>query len=331
MRRRQLLSYLEALAVSAIPTALPSRLVLATPRRIGTLSTGVKEPPPFAGIPFWQGMRKLGYTEEQVQIESRWAEGRLEQLPALAAELVQTAPEVIVAFGSEATRAAKRATSTIPIVMSASGDPVGAGLVVSLARPGTNVTGLATQGEETIGKQLSLLKSLKWGITRIAVLEYQGGPSQPKRREGARRAAEALQLNLLPLEVLVPEDIDRAFGTMKRSNAEGLTTLSSPLLLREAGRIAQLASKYNIPAVYDFATYTTAGGLISYGPDLDSFYGLAAMYVDKILRGARPTELPVQQPTKFKLVINLQVARTLDITIPAVLKAGADELIDEQR
>jgi putative ABC transport system substrate-binding protein len=282
---------------------------------------------------FHQGLRDLGYVEgRNLVIEYRSAEGKLERLPALAAELVALKVDVIVAGGgTPAALAAKQATKTIPIVFVPLADPVTSGLVTSLARPGGNVTGLSVLLPELVGKCLEQLTQAVPGVSRVAVLWQPG--AYPERTgkdmlKGADVAARALGVRLQFLEARGPADFDRAFSDMTRARAGALTVLTSNMLLGERRRLVDLAAKNRLPAVYTWREFVDAGGLMSYGADLADSFRRAATYVDKILKGARPGDLPIEQPTKFELVINLKTAKALGLTIPPSLLARADQIIE---
>jgi len=280
---------------------------------------------------FRQGLRDLGYVEgRNLVIEYRDAEGKLERLPALAAELVALKVDVIVAPNTPAAVPAKQATKTIPIVFAVAGDPVGSGLVTSLARPGGNVTGLSNLALELVGKCLELLTRAVPGVSRIAVLWHPG--VFPERTEkdllkGAEVAARALGVRLQFVEARGPADFNRAFSDMTRARAGALTVLPSNMFISERRRLVDLAAKNRLPAVYPWKEFVDAGGLMAYGPNYDDLFRRAATYVDKILRGAKPGDLPVEQPTKFELVINLKTAKALGLTIPRSLLLNADEVI----
>jgi ABC-type uncharacterized transport system substrate-binding protein len=248
------------------------------------------------------------------------------RLAGLADELVRLAPEVIVTGSAAAAVAAKRATSSIPIVTVFTADPVGTGLAASLARPGGNITGLSNIMEDTAGKELELLRSVAPQATRIAILINPGNPAHAKELQGAREGASALGAGLLPLEIRAPGEIDSAFAAMK--SAHGLVVLADPLFFAERSRIADLAARQKLPAIYGFREFVTAGGLMSYGPDLKASFQRAAAYVDKILKGTKPADLPFEQPTKVELVINLKAANAMGLTIPQSLLARADEVIE---
>jgi len=281
---------------------------------------------------FRQGLRDLGYVEgRNVVIEYRDAEGKLERLPALAAELVALKVDVIVTGGGTPTAlAAKQATRTVPIVFIAVGDPVTSGLVTSLARPGGNVTGLTSLAPELVGKWLELLTQAVPGVSRVAFLWQPGVIGERTEKDmlkAADVAARALGVRLQFVEARGPADIDRAFSDMTRTRAGALTVLPYAMFNSERRRLVDLAAKNRLPTVYSFREYVDAGGLMAYGPNLADLIRRAATYVDKILKGAKPADLPVEQPTKFELVINLKTAKALGLTIPPSLLGRADEVI----
>jgi len=277
---------------------------------------------------FRQGLRELGYVEGQsIALEVRWAEGHYERQPDLVAELVGLKVDVLVMGNSPVALAAKKVTRTIPIVMFA-GDPVGLGLVASLARPGGNVTGLSYYNVETSGRRLQLLKELVPGLTRIAVLKNPlvelHAIFWQETTAAARELGEALQ----PLESRGPEDFEAAFTEAKRGNAQALLAFDDVLITAFRRRIAALAASNRLPTMYGFREFPDDGGLISYGPSLVALFRHAASFVDKILKGAKPADLPVEQPTKFELVINLKTAKALGLTVPPSVLARVDEVIE---
>jgi putative ABC transport system substrate-binding protein len=280
---------------------------------------------------FRQGLRDLGYVEgRNLVIEYRDAEGKLERLPALAAELVALKVDVILAGSTVGALAAKQATRTIPIVFAAVGDPVASGLVTSLARPGGNATGSSLLAPELVGKCLEQLKQAVPGVSRVAVLWQPGGQgerTEKDMRKGADVAARALGVRLQFVEARGPADFDRAFSDMTRARAGALTVLSSTMLIGERRRLVNLVAKHRLPAAYGLREYVDAGGLMAYGANVADLFRRAATYVDKILKGAKPGDLPVEQPTKFELVINLKTAKALGLTIPPSLLGRADEVI----
>jgi putative ABC transport system substrate-binding protein len=278
---------------------------------------------------FFQGMRELGYVEGQnILVEGRWYGERTDRLPALAGELVQLKVDVIVAGAAPAPEAARRATSTIPIVMANHNDPVGSGLVASLARPGRNVTGMSTLSPELIGKRLQLFKEAIPGLSRVAVLSNPTIPSQALELKEAKVAAGLLKVQLQLLEARAPGDFAGAFSAMTKERADGVLIITSAMFYTERTRIAKLAAESRVPTIYAVKEFAEAGGLMTYGIDLHESFRRAAGYVDKILKGAKPADLPVEQPTKFELVINLKTAKALALTIPPGVRARADEVIE---
>jgi putative ABC transport system substrate-binding protein len=322
---------LALLALGAAPLAAEAQQA-AKVARIGylTSSLGVNPHLPEA---FRQGLRDLGYVEgRNVVIEYRDAEGKVERLPALAAELVALKVDVIfVGGGTRVTLAAMQATKTIPIVFTGVGDPVTSGLVTNLAGPGGNVTGLSGLGPELVGKRLELLKQAVPGVDRVAVLWLPGALGERTDKDmltGADVAARALGVRLQFVEARGPDEFARAFSDMSSARAGALTVLPSNRFERERRRLVDLAAKNRLPAVYTSREFVDAGGLMAYGANLADLYRRAATYVDKVLKGAKPADLPVEQPTKFELVINLKTAKALGLEIPPTLLTRADEIIE---
>ena len=312
-----------ALVLLAAPLAASAQQPPGKSARIGLLG----DVPSFLDEAFRQGLRELGYVDGQnIAIEHRSPEWKYERLPGLAADLVRLKMDVIVAASPAATEAAKRATTTIPIVFTVSGDPVADGFVASLARPGGNITGLATIGPELVGKQLEILKGVAPKVSRVAVLQ------NPNTHRGVLRQAEgaarALGLQLQILEARTPSEIEAAFAAMSRRRADGILVLRDAVFRAQRAQITALAAKNRLPAVYGLREEAEAGGLVAYGASVPQLYRRAATYVDKILKGAKPGDLPVEQPTKFELVINLETAKTLGLTIPPSLLLRADQVIE---
>jgi putative tryptophan/tyrosine transport system substrate-binding protein len=310
----------------AAPLAAPAQQTA----RIGYLALNLDANPRYRDA-FRLGLRDLGYVEgRNLVIEYRDAEGKPERLAAGAAELVALNVDVIVAPGTLAALAAKRATATIPIVLPTIGDPVADGLVKSLARPGGNVTGLSNLTGDLIGKCMQLLKEAVPGATRVAVLTHPGSATAKTDKDYATRAPAAgrsLGFVVQLIDAGRPVDLDRAFAEMTRWRANALVVMPYATLLQERARITAMAAKQRLPAVYAYRESVVAGGLMSYGPDLADQFRRSAAYVDRILKGASPADLPVEQPTKFELVINLKTAKALGLTVPPSLLARADELI----
>ncbi len=278
------------------------------------------------------GLRELGWIEGQnIAIEYRWAAGREDHLPALAAELVRRKVDIIVTSSTPAALAAKRATTTTPIVVTFVADPVGSGLVASLARPGGNITGLTTLATGLVAKRLELLKALVSGLTRIAVLRQPNVFSERTMRdmvEETEVAGRTLGLQLRFVEAQRPNDFEQAFSAMKEAHVGGLLVFPGPMFLEARGSMVTHAAQSRLPAVYPWREAAAAGGLMSYSTNFPDMYRRAAVYVDKILKGAKPADLPIEQPTKFELVINLKTAKALGLTIPPALLQRADHVIE---
>jgi putative ABC transport system substrate-binding protein len=297
--------------------------------RIGVIMQGIS--PGEAGDEldvFRQGLRDLGYVEGQtIALEVRWGEGQHERYPALAADLARLPVDVIVAAGGSPARAAKHATTTIPIVMLVGVDPVAQGLVASLARPGGNVTGLTVMTRELSGKRLELFTETVPGLSRVALLVDAGNPNRQVHLYDYEAAARVLGVQLLPLEVGGPDDFVGAFQAATQGQAQALIMAQGALFLTQRARLAELALASRLPTMSGETGYAEAGGLMHYGPDIPGSFRRVAVYVDKILKGAQPADLPVEQPTKFELVINLKTAQALGITIPPTLLFLADEVL----
>jgi putative ABC transport system substrate-binding protein len=292
--------------------------------RIGTLEQSSPSGRGHLWEAFRQGLRELGYFEaKNVMFEQRWAEGNSDRLPALAAELVRLKVDVIVTAATPSALAAKQATTIIPIVMASQSDPVGAGLVVSLARPGGNVTGLSSVNVELGGKRLELLKEAFPTVSRVAFLRGSGGSTQPKEIEVAARTL-GVQLKSIHARV---SDLESAFLAAVSERADAIILLSSPNFFAERRQFAELAAKTRLPTMYPQREYVDAGGLMSYGIITTDLFRRAAIYVDKILKGIKPADLPVEQPTKFELAINLKTAKQINLTIPPSVLARADKVI----
>ena len=277
---------------------------------------------------FRQGLRELGYVEgRNIAIESRWAEGNYDRYPAFAADLVRLKVHVIVTVGGAATKAAKQVTATIPIVMSLVTEPVESGLVSSLARPGGNVTGTSIMASDLAGKQFEMLKQAVPKASRVALLWNPANPGGAAQLREAKTAARALGLRLQALEARAPQEIDSAFAAMTRERADALVVLGDAILYNQRKQIAELAAKSRLPSASALREYAEAGGLIAYGTDSLDLERRSTAFVDKILKGAKPADLPVEQPTKFELVINLKTAKALGLTIPQSILVRADEVI----
>ena len=277
---------------------------------------------------FRQGLRELGYVEgKNILIEYRYAEGKADRERELAAELARLKVDVIVTTGPTVTRAAKEATVTIPIVMALDPDPVGNGFVASLARPGGNITGLSTLAPELSGKQLELLKDIVPKLSRVTVIGISTEPGNAQRLRELELAAGALKVKLQSLDVQNPADIETAFQAAARGRADGVVMLGSTVFNTHRIQIVELAVKSRLPATYTRPEYVEDGGLMTYGPSINDLFRRAATYVDKILKGAKPADIPVEQPKKFEFIINLKAAKQIGLTIPPNVLARADRVI----
>jgi putative tryptophan/tyrosine transport system substrate-binding protein len=296
--------------------------------RIGVLTGGSASASSGRHDAFRQGLREFGYVEgKNIIVEWRNADGKIVNLPGLAAELVRLKVDVIVTAGPQVTGVAKEATSTIPIVMAFDNDPVGSGHVASLARPGENITGLSTLSPELSGKQLEILKEVAAGLSRVGVLGTSTQPGYAQVAKEIEISAAAIGVKLQNLDILTPNDIEAAFRNARTGRAEAVVVLASAVVAPHRIRVVDLAVKSRLPAIYPYLEYVEAGGLMSYGVQVTELYRRAATYVDKILKGAKPADLPVEQPTKLELVINLKTAKQIGVTIPQSVLAKADKVI----
>jgi len=336
MRRREFMSLVGGAAAAPAlfwPLAVGAQQA-ANIARIGCLVTGTLGSPEARAMvdAFRGGLRERGYVEGvNIVIEYRSADGSIERFPHLAQELASLKLDLILAPNTPAARAAQRATTTIPIVVAAMGDPVGDGLVASIARPGGNITGLTFLGPELASKRLDLLKQALPGASRIAALWHPGAFSERTTREMLQvteAAARTLAVELQVVEVPEVAELDRAFSTITRSRADGLIVLASAMFFNERKRIIDLATKHRLPSMSNAREFAQLGGLIAYGASLSDLQRRSATYVDRILKGAKPADLPVEQPTKFELIVNLRTAKSLGLDMPPALLAGADEVIE---
>ena len=278
---------------------------------------------------FLQGMRESGYVERRnLIVEDRYAEGIIERLPELAAELVELKVDLILAWATPAVIATRRATSDIPIVMVGVADPVGSGLVATLARPGGNITGVSNLSRDLSSKMVELLVAVVPGINRLAVLRIPANPSSALQLQETEAAARSMNLALQVVELRSAAELDAAFASMSRSRAMGVIIFPEPMMVSERHRIADLALRNRLPTIFARRENVEAGGLLSYGSSLSDQFRYAATFVDKILKGAKPGDLPVEQPTKFELVINMKTAKALGLTMPQSLLLRADEVIE---
>jgi ABC-type uncharacterized transport system substrate-binding protein len=327
LRRREFIT-LFASAI-ACPLAARAQQPASSVPRVGYLFSFTRS----EGRTLWdacrQGLRELAYVEgRNIFLEPRWADGHYERLPELAAELVRLKVDIIVSAATPASRAAKAATSSIPIVIVAIGEPVKTGLVADLARPGGNVTGLSLLTAELSGKRLQLLAELVGNIPRVAVLMNPDNPTYTVFLEETRDAAQASGIQIQPLEARNPSEIEHVFDAATKERAAAMIVFDDPAIWSYRKQIVALAAKRQLPAMYGYRDFADDGGLISYGPDRIDHYRRSAIYVDKILKGAKPGELSIEQPTKFELVINLKTGKALGLTIPSSLLARADEVIE---
>ena len=326
MKKLDLSSILVAAVLLTVAVVADAQQPTKIPR-IGYLSGTPTNPRREA---FRQGLRELGYVEgKNILIEWRSAEGKFNRLPELAAELVRLKVDVIVTGGPNATRPAKEATATIPIVMAFDTDPVGNGFVASLGRPGGNITGLSTLAPEISGKQLELLKEIVPKLSRLAVLGNSTLPGNAQALKEVELAAGAFGVKLQYLDVRGPKDIETMFRAASEGRADAVLVLGSSVLVSRQTQVADLAAKNRLPAIYPQSDYMDAGGLMFYGVSITEMYRHAAIYVDKILKGAKPADLPVEQPTKFEFIINLKAAKQIGLKIPPNVLVRADKVIKE--
>jgi len=325
MRRREFVTLIGGAAVAwplAVRAQQPAKVA-----RVGFFRQAGPHDKQFNA--FRDGLRAAGYAEgKNVLIEQRYAAGVYERLSGLAAELVRSNVDIIVVDGTAAAKACKDATATIPVVFALAVDPVADGLVASFARPGGNLTGLTmTAGYGLAGKRVELLKDMVLDLSRVAVLNNPGNPPHVSYLIETRRAATALGLDLRAFDVRGPNDLPGVFAAMADWHADGLVTLADGMFFTQRDRVVELTLKGKLPAVYPEAEFVAAGGLASYGPSLPDLFRRAASYVDKILKGAKPADLPIEQPSKFELVVNLKTAQTLGLTISREFQLRADEVI----
>jgi putative ABC transport system substrate-binding protein len=297
--------------------------------RVGVLSVGARPTPPSPFSPFQEELHERGWVEgKNLILEWRYADLKHERLPDLAGELVRLKVELIVTAGTPAAAAAKNATSTIPIVMMFAGDPVRSGLVANLARPGGNMTGLSMVASELYLKRLQILKEAIPQLKRVAVPYNPANPTFRSATEGTLGAIRSLGLETDQIEVRSPDNLEVAFRTAKLAGADAVVLISDSLFFAERTRMAELALQHRLPSIAEGKEFVKAGALMSYSPDLSALARRAAVFVDRILKGAKPGDLPIEQPTKFELVINLKTAKTLGLTIPRSLRLQADQVIE---
>jgi putative ABC transport system substrate-binding protein len=321
MRRREFITLLGGAAVAWPFPALARQLF-----KIGLLDAGLGAA---FTVPFMRKLGELGYVEgKNVAIERKSAQGSAERLNEFAADLVREQVDVIVTAGTPAGFAAKKATSTIPIVLGANADPVGVGLVASLARPGGNATGNSLMAPDLSAKRLDILRTLAPGITRFAILWDSSNPGMAKRVQETQVAADQLQVLLRPVGPRNLDELDAAFAELLQTRPHALLVTAEAFTRRYLARIVDFANSNKIPAMFEDGVYVEAGGLMSYGPDYQAVFEKAAIFVDKILKGAKPADLPIEQPTKFELVINLRTAKLLGLELPPQLLALTNRVIE---
>jgi putative ABC transport system substrate-binding protein len=326
--RRRAFIFLIGAAATAWPLAGHPQQPRNVPR-IGVLLPGTPASFSLRAKALLKGLKDLGYVDgKTIAIEWRWGEDRVEQLPELAAELVGLDVDLIVTGGTPAAKALKSATRTKPIIMAIIGDPVAAGLVDSLARPGGNATGFSIIAPDLSGKRLQLLKEIVPGISSVAVMSFAANPQSQIELREMQAAARTLNLRLYSVPVADEALLDGAFKKMREQSAQALIVLTDPIFYSQRSRIAGLAAKHRLPAMHFFREFVEVGGLMSYGPSDTDLFHRAASYVDRVLKGARPGDLPVEQPTKFQLVINLKSAKALGLDLSPTLLARADEVIE---
>jgi putative ABC transport system substrate-binding protein len=327
MKRAAVPSILIAMVLLAVAVIAEAQQPQKVPR-IGFLATVSPSTISDRVEAFRQGLRELGYVEgKNIVVEWRYAEGKLDRLPALAAELVRLKTDIIVTAGPQATRRAKEATVTIPIVMGFDNDPVGSGFVASLPRPGGNITGLSTLAPEISGKQLELLKEIVPKLSRVAVLGDSNEPGNAQALKEVELAAGAFKVQLQYLDVLNLKDIENSFQSASKQRAGAVIVLAGPVMPAHRTEVVNLAAKNRLPAMYFRSDFVEAGGLMTYNVNYNDLFRRAATFVDKILKGRMPGDLPVEQSTKFELIINLKAAKQIGLTIPPNVLARADKVI----
>lgn len=325
MRRRE---FIKLIGGAGAAWPLAARGQQTKMARIGFIGSGTASIYADRMTSLRNGLRDLGYLEgKNITIEFRYADGNYERLPGIAAELVGLDPDVIVAAATPAIQAVQRATKTIPIVMSPATDPIGSGFIESLARPGGNITGVANMSADLSAKSLEILHSIAPGAARVAVL-MSNNPSHRTQLDEIQGAAKQFGLTLLSVRVATSSEIDGLAGQLANMKCDSVLVFTDPLLISQRVKIAELVAMAKLPAVYQSKEHVEAGGLVSYGASLLSLTKNAAVYVDKILKGAKPSDLPVEQPTVFELVINLKAAKALGLEIPPTMLAIADEVIE---
>ncbi len=327
LNRRNLLVVLGA-SVFAIPLACFAQR-LAKVARIGFLGNSTAALEANLIGPFREGLRDLGYVEgRNLLLEERWADGKYERFPALIAELIALKVDVIVTAGTPAVIAVKKAATSVPVVMVAVGDPVGTGIVASLNRPGGNITGLSSIAPELEGKRLELLREVSPRLSHVAVFWNPLNAFHTSAMQQLRAAAQAMRINVLPLAVGKAEELEGAFAAIVKARPDALFILADRIFLHNRARMMDFAAKNHLPSVNAYRELVEAGGLMSFGPSYEDMHRRAATYVDKILKGAKPADLPVEQPTKFELIVNMKTAKALGVKIPNSILVRADRVIE---
>jgi putative tryptophan/tyrosine transport system substrate-binding protein len=327
MRKPGLLSILFVVVLLGVAVIAQAQQPKKVPR-IGYLAGASHAAIAFRLEAFRQGLRELGYLEgKNIGIEYRYSEGNFRRQKELAFELARANVDVIVTSGPASTRAAKEATATIPIIMTFDSDPVGSGSVASLARPGGNITGLSTLAPEISGKQLELLKEIVPKLSRVAVIGSSANPGNAQVLKGMEAAAQVFSVKLQYLDILDPKELETVFRAALNERVDAVVALAGTVIIAQRAQIAELAVKSRLPAIYERREYVEAGGLMSYGVSITDLDRRAATYVDKILKGAKPAELPVEQPKKFEFIINLKAAKQIGLTIPPNVLTRADKVI----
>jgi putative ABC transport system substrate-binding protein len=326
MRRRE---FIAALGGAAVAWPLAARAQEVKVPRIGFLGNSTAALETNLIRPFRDGLRALGYEEDRnIVIEYRWAEGNYERFPSLVAELLASKVDVLVTAGTPASLAIKRATTSVPVVMIAVGDPVGTGLVPSLAQPGGNLTGLSSIAPDLEGKRLELLREVLPKLSHVGMFINSVNPFHTTSLRQARAAAQALRIMLQVLDVRASQDLDGAFAAILKERPQALLILADRVFLHNRARMMDFATKQRLPNVNAYHELVEAGGLMSFGPSYEEMHRRAATFVDKILKGAKPADLPIEQPTKFTLVLNVKSAKAIGIDLPPILLARADEVIE---
>ena len=319
---------LAVLSLLAAPLAAQAQQAGKIPR-VGFVEAGSRSANQHFADAFRAGLHELGYLEGQsITVEERWAEGKIERFPDLLADLLRLKVDVIVQASGQGAVAAKKLTTTVPVVFVGVGDPVGVGLVTSLARPGGNVTGSTFLSEETVGKQLQLLKEAVPRLSRVATLSNPANPAYASLLRDIEKEGRRINVQVLRLGIQGPDDVEPTFQSAKKEKVEGLVVLRDVVLIAYRNRLVDLAAKHRLPVMYGMREFVDVGGLMSFEPSLVDLYQRAAQLVAKILKGAKPGDLPVERSTKFELVINLKTAKTLGLTIPPSLLGRADQLIE---